>query len=835
MVKSGLSERKIRGKCRIKDQSGSTLVTVLVGVSFLVILASMILTISFANLRMKQLEYRMKQNFYEDEQALDDVYNGLGRDISQCLSKAYNDTLVKATDGTTEYNSQSKAYEKFVTLFEIRMEAMFGGDGEHKEETKEKLKGYITNETDGAGNVITEAEIVDYGSTVLQRTDAGYLSRYLFQDVQVRFVEKNGTEPTGYESTITTDIVVEVPYVNFFQDFSRVLDYSLIGNKGVYFENAGCTVEGNVYAGTSEKTDNASYQGYRYSEGNVYDGMNFYNSNVTFENNNYIVSKGDMNICQSQVTVTAPSGKKAMANIWAENIRTVENKRAGAPVSVNEKPDRDSILTANANFYVADDLELSARNSRVSLSGNYYGYNNNTSVSGSAYATEEKENLKGLYDEAEEKAASHASSSAVLVNANDSVLDLTGLDSLVITGLAYVDVKNPLSSYGKVEADGEKVSEYQTGESLALRYNQILYLAPMDILYETNPARDGSLEAAVVCPPVGAEKSKLADWFGSGYLNAAEPVTPVVYQYNGIKYTYYYLNFKSEPDKSAYVQEIMEATEPSETATAFEKQKWQLKQEVLAKAQKAGIESNIQIDGSGCKIYAKGIITNTADGSMLDNTVSKPAVYKDSLKMADHFVHLHKKLDPAEQYGLVSDLPDWKDDDKIIESILAEGKEEQLPAAYFVEFDNIVTDAGKGVKGYQVIIKTDASVSEISGDVKGIIISKGDIIISGNVEGLVISGGKIKVTSTGSVRANRGIVQNILETEQRELSGIKEDKVDRDFLSDYASYYFKQPLIDDTLVNEGNHKYIDNSQRVTSMEYTDYMYYENWRKGAPAP
>lgn len=824
-------------KNKISGDAGSTLVTVLVGVSFLVILAVIIMSVSFANLRMKQVEYNAKRNFYEDEQGLDDIYNGIGRDVSSCLARAYNDTLaeISTADGKSKYGSQSKAYEYFVTLFTLRLEAMYGGDGAHLDGTENLLKSYITREEEVVpGEQTSSAELIGYGETKEAKDDSGFLSKYVFEDVQVKYTERRGGSETGYESVITTDIVVEVPYISFFQDFSRVLDYALIGNKGIYFKNADKLIEGSVYAGTDDKDKNADYMGYHYSDGTVYDGMNFYGSTVEFKDSNYIISKGDFNICESNVNVYASSGKQAAVNIWAENIRTVENNRSGVPVSDKDKPSVESKLTADANLYVADDLELNARSSRVTLKGNYYGYNYNNVHDGvnDAYETTEKKNLQDIYETDGSVKAAHATSSSIVINANDSVLDLNDLNTLVVAGLAYVDIKNPETSYQTMASSGEMTKEYQTGESLALRYNQALYLAPMDILYVANPALNGSVDINEVCPPKSDEKSKLSNWFGKDYLVEAEPVKPVVYNVAGKSYTYYYLNFKSEAEKAAYVQEVMEATEAQETDEKFLKQKWELKQSVLKKASNAGIESNIVVDGSGCKIYAKGILTSTSDGkSTTDNNLTKPAVYKESIKMAQHFVYLYKRLDPAEKYGIVSDSLSVTELEADISSKGLE--EEKLPLDYFVELDNIVNDAGHTVKGYQVIIKTSGgSVPVISSDVKGIIISKGDIIISGSVEGIVLSGGKITVTSGGSIKANRGIVQTILENEQRELSSIKESKITISFLQDYASYYFKQSLVNDTLVNELNHKYVDNTERITSTEYTDYMYFENWKKGA---
>lgn len=47
---------------KLQNNSGSTLIVVLVAVSFLAVIAAIIMSVSSANLRMKQLEYASKQN-----------------------------------------------------------------------------------------------------------------------------------------------------------------------------------------------------------------------------------------------------------------------------------------------------------------------------------------------------------------------------------------------------------------------------------------------------------------------------------------------------------------------------------------------------------------------------------------------------------------------------------------------------------------------------------------------------------------------------------------------------------------------------------------------------
>lgn len=810
------------------SQKGSTFITVIVAVSFMTILASIMMTISLANLRMKQVEYRAKKNFYGDEQGLEDIYNGIGRDVTILLSKAYQETLSKTIENSTgAYTNQRDAYNEFAKLFQDGLTALYGENDKWEESTLKMLNQYVTRSEENVKDQQEKSIVTvnSYDKTIVEAS-GGVFSRYLFKDVVVTYTDKDRNKnETGYEAVITTDIVIEVPYIQFFQNFSRVLDYSLIGNKGVYFSGSNRLVQGNIYAGTDKKETNAAYQGYQYEVNTAYDGMNFYQSAVTFQDNQYITSKGDFNICESVVKLQPSDGSKPTSmNLWVENIRTVEKGRAGAPI-IKETISEDYVFDAYANLYVANDLEINARNSKVSLSGNYYGYNTNGRIK-DAYDTAEKDNIGDRYEASAQGQAFHTTSSAILINANDSELNLKKLDTLVIAGLAYVDIKNPALPYAGLS---EKAKEYQTGESVALRYNQFLYLAPAEILHVSNPEKDGSVDVSQVC--VG--EIDLESWFGKELIDENQPVIPVVYNMNGVNYTYYFLKFKGNDSKVKYLDEVMKAVDPGETGDSREKQKWKIKQEIMHKADYAGIKSQIQIDGTTCKIYTNGIVTDTESNTTYSNTMSMPNVYGNSLNMAKHYEYLYKRLDPAEQF---SDLSESLDTSVIDAESTALGlSEEDLPAGYFVDFGKIAEDIVKQVNGYDVIIC--ANKKSIDRDVRGIVLARGDITIEDgvSVNGMVISNGKIIVKGTGSIQSNQGIIQSILEKEQREIGAVEE--IDKPLLRKYASYYLKQNIAsenkknNDSLIDIGSHSYIDNTKRITSTEYTDFIYYENWHKG----
>lgn len=819
---------------KLQNNSGSTLIVVLVAVSFLAVIAAIIMSVSSANLRMKQLEYASKQNFYVDEIGLDDVYNGIGKDVSKALTKAYTKTLMEAS-ATGKYPTQKAAYIAFAGSLFSELKTLYGDETEGaKPETLAKLNSYISRKETGEA-----LEVIGYkGAHIVPDTETGAeLFQYILQGVTVKYLENN-----LYESVITTDIVIEVPYIDFFQNFDQILDYSLIGNKGITFKgtagaDAGVNVEGNVYAGVASTTDgneNASYGGYMYDT-NTYDGMNFYKAIVRFKDSSYIISKGDFNICESGVTIeskTSTATGEAQSNLWAENIRTVENGRNDA--SFSRETLKPSTLNAVANIYAADDLELNARNSNVTLNGSYYGYNYNNSGSGSAavYDTWEKGYLQDKYQAQTGKtAAAHTTSSSIVVNANNSVLDLSGLNTLMVAGVAYVDIKTPNKAYGSLNA-GEAL-EYRTGESVAMRYNQFLYLAPSEILNGvSNPQKNGTTDVKTVCP--SENNLKLQNWFGNQYLNSDNPVTAAVYSDNGVSYTYYFLNVEGK--EKEYIQSFMSLTaDPGEEASELEKQKWEMKQMVEKKASASNIASHITLraDGSegSAKIYTTGLLTDSgeAESVLQKNSISLDDMAGRSNNMQKRYAQLYVNLEPNQ----TGDVEDSKKPgtEYPLKNFLDVSK---FPGSLHIESKTV-----KGVNGANVWILEEVGGVKPALDVgtetkKGIVLCNGNLSITGNggtFEGLVIATGKITIGGNVTIRANRGVVQSVLESEQRSVIELSKEDAESVKLTEYASYYFLHTVLSGLTNSDLENKLIDTEKRVTSTEYTDYIYYKNWQKG----
>lgn len=834
-----MSKRSISQKRQLNN-SGSTLITVLVGVGFLLILATMTIAISAANLHMKQIEQNMKDNFYADEQILDDVYNGIGKVTTDCLSNAYADVLTQVTgsDGGAVFTTQDAAYRAFSLQFVNDLTAVMpicssaDGDASNYNGLRARLNSYITKDAAMAEVVrFTRTEILNEDNGLWNKADITQLPcKYVFRDVEVKYKQVTGdavagfTE-TGYEAVITTDIEIEIPYINFFRDSSAILDYALIGNEGIYFDGADRDIEGNVYAGISytETAENIN----KYRDETVFGGINIYNSTVDFESN-YLISKGDVNMRLSNVTV-GNAASLADTQLWAETVRIAENINKNAAV---EK----TTFNVTGNMFIANDLELNARESEVALNGKYYGYSNGSYGMGAALENQENQ-IVTLYGDATE----HTQSSAIIINGNKSQLDLSGLDTLVIAGVAYVDLQSQAYAGEVINNKGGsstgKIEEIATGEALALRTNQYMYLAPTTCLTVPNPVKASELS--------GSAWQEGATWFGvnKGYVDASDPVTAkeVMNRTTGEVYVYFFLNFVDDTKRKEYTNVVLNMIDPENNLSDMDaqvktkwnydqfseaelKQIWEVKQTITSRAMSDAVKPAITLaNGATANIYTRAAITQIAGDSLSSQFLDESKMHsldyvtKMGRNLVRHYQYLYAELDPKTDFPLYTD-------NEVLPTISS--VDVGAPVSKYVDFTGMVNgaDSPDYKCGYKThVYPGDFTLNDSS--FKGIIICDGNVTIKGgsNVEGLVIASGKIFVEGNGKITANRSIVQAILD-EELEEEAKKASATERNMK--YASTYlkeFKRP--------DAEYTGKDYSNRVSSTDYVDYISYQNWRKG----
>ncbi|MBQ8592411.1 MAG: hypothetical protein IJ485_06680 [Lachnospiraceae bacterium] len=786
------------------------MITTLIVMALLVILATSILAVSTMNLRTKMMDYKIKANFYSNEGFLNDIYNGIGQEATVCFEKAYTDVLreinTKDALGNPLYPTEESAYQEFCRRFILNLQHSFPAS--NLTAVMETLNRYATKyQVDASGNQAATNPVMVIGLDGINAVDCADASQkeFIFEKLVVVYNDyRLSGEATGYQTAITTDIVVKMPYVSFFDTPDYMADYALIANKGIYFHQGGNrNVTGNVYAGIAPDAPKDSAG----CEKDINGGIQVSGTDVTI-NGQYIVSKGDINVRKGTLTVENNHDTDA-CNVWAESIRTTEG------LTRYDASEYAEIVIAG-NTYVANDLELNSYNSNVTLSGSFYGYNNGV------YATKENSVLGTT--------VRHTESSAIIVNEKNAKLDLTDLDTLFISGLAYIDMKE-----GK---------EHNTGESLALQTNQFMYLVPTEFLETSNPvpvseAPDIDVNHVAIHVSPG--------WFAEGYLDdTVKAVAKKVTTAEGMELYYFYLNFKAGMERK-YAQEILNVTqEMVDAANDSEKLqlKWKLdlKNALQEKALQAGYQAIEINQDADCRVYGLGAITQLNEdhhlfavelpdgGDNVGTGIGTDYVTLLGQPLGYRYQHLYYYLDPQEQYALTSQ--------KIAAPAVSSEEMTTLPVSRYVDMTAIgannptgtasVSSGGTGYETddeYATVIVNSSYTVPGGTDFKGIILATGDVTIqnNANVEGLVIANGKIYLEGNGTITASRAIVQAIVEEEiKTEQAKTKEETHNKN----YACHYLK------TYQSKAVHTGMSTEARQeNSTDYANYIQYRNWKKG----
>ena len=264
-----------------------------------------------------------------------------------------------------------------------------------------------------------------------------------------------------------------------------------------------------------------------YNENSKYSGLYINGAKVSIMADSIVVPGSIAVMNGANLSVYNSNGTNIeAANVWADNV-VLGGYNYLVPAGEGKTKQVGSKATFLANMFVRDDLELNSDNSEFKLIGGYYGYGNGTQTNinetslvhltrrNSDYVPtvsttdinpdENVENNVNIYyyvdptNGAAERG--HYNSSSIVVNGENSVLDLQDATSLYIAGQAYLelsakheDVLSQVSINGggdivyasgstdKQDVEKEVVTydptvqDYRTGESLSIKSNQLIYI-----------------------------------------------------------------------------------------------------------------------------------------------------------------------------------------------------------------------------------------------------------------------------------------------------------------------------------------------------------------------
>lgn len=358
---------------------------------------------------------------------------------------------------------------------------------------KKAVLGVTGNQKNNAKEFLAANILNGYNAHIM---DVGNIMEYndsiMLDDVLIEY-KSSGTNQ--YYSTVQVDINIKYPdiYVDFVsvnEDWEEYYKYSLIAMDDI-----------NTNRSTTLRISGGAFAG---------DDL-FIEESSTVELQDDVVS-GKIStqlVCGGYIDVLSGSSLTVKsADVWCDNLNIgfgVNN----ADITYQSK---------DSHTYVADDLSLNGNKSDVILKGNYVGFGGSNGVV--------------------------SASSAIIINGMNCSLNMMDVSSLTLAGKGYIQLKNESDTTPEV---------YETGDSLALKGSQEIYLVPAGYV-SLKPGTSGGSASNPTSTPTKVNV-KLNNFFAYklGLLNTTSPyVTRKV----GDK-TYFYLNFVSSKAQNDYVNAII--------------------------------------------------------------------------------------------------------------------------------------------------------------------------------------------------------------------------------------------------------------------------------------
>lgn len=406
------------------------MITVVIAILFVVALGVALLSASYLGYAVTLSQKTSKDNFYDAEQALDDIRAGVHDDASDALANAYTETLrnhASKLKSDPAYDPQKTFSDSFVA--ELKKMPLMQKNGNDKYSAKAlhsmitapanctvTVLGYIggDGESDRPGIVSVQTGKDEKGAEVC--------TALTLKDIAVTCkTAKN------YEMTVTSDITIKVPDFNVAASVPHSLkEFSVVANTKLDKSAGGSSViAGNVYAGAV----------------NISKGGN----QLTFINGD-LLTRGDITVSDSAKFSFGGTGESELATreLWTKNIKLNGSSSA--------------FKTCGGKTYVANDLSVTGADCTVTLAGEYIGFGGDTASTANA---------------------NKDSSSSILIGGKDTTLQIDSLSRLTLAGVSFIDVTGQQNN-----------AAVPMGQSIAVKSDQLAYLAPAGCLgssYPTNP------------------------------------------------------------------------------------------------------------------------------------------------------------------------------------------------------------------------------------------------------------------------------------------------------------------------------------------------------------
>lgn len=804
----------------LKDKRGSSLVLVLVTMSFLILLAGAVITMTITNIWLKASQKKTQENFYPTDSVLDSVAAGIQNESSKASSNAYasvlseyNASLTAADDSLTKHYTGSFLAEMIRVLsngacayVEGTTDYIFSDDVLKAYLTAEELPAYIGDVT-GQNAMILENE-----SLILKN---------------ITVYKKEQT----YETTLTTDIRVDVPLVST-DAHSEYLDYAILADDQILVNGGNkATVDGSIYAGTVNRTNTTeSVQGIRIT-----------NSGELTVNARHIITRGDLAL-ENNGTVNISGNSVGDASIWVENITT--------DADPNGKVGGNS-LTLSGDCYVADDMELNGLNDKAKISGRYLGYNYNDDYSGT--------NINQVTSEA-------SYSSAISINGKGDALDLSGLRQLILAGRTFISKKVNTSEVGKIATP----ASIAMGDSLTVKSSQLAYYVPSEYVKLASSLGAGNYTVPASLPGEGEVdwNEETRDWlffsvngdiYAFDYESYNEYVMPddTAYQQALGKVTGSsiignqnsfdvrdYIDTAGEPLKLYYRHDTTVSSEPVKYFYLNFDQSTSTKKASIFYAvfhdsspQQTGVYDELDdayLSGNGIQIDDSSDCIMLNSGNILYSNPSKNRLQV-KLQNTDpvtdailsKYAQAYSKEYMSRQLALIKDYSDanssplWRLTDSSDNDLSKSGKNGGKKVSNL--FTKLVDESKLSDQPVQVVNAEgeDVAICVTTQDVSwpltapynsvqnGLIITSGNVKVNGNFKGLILSGGDVEIGSGAGVNisASKKLMEAVVKLDKESVNPM---------FYELLSQYFRKSV--DATIGSSDTTDVDN------------VNFENWKK-----
>ncbi|MDR0248316.1 MAG: hypothetical protein LBI44_01435 [Oscillospiraceae bacterium] len=402
---------------RARDNRGSATVTVLIALAFITILGSVLLFITYTGYRIKVAQYHAYQNFSRAEIALNEIKAGVGHIVSDCIAEAYTEVMADYQMGMDIESAFLRKFTEKLLKYEIisgvssaplfpdlPLEAAVIALIESGGFCQYDIA-QLVNNVPGFDNDGGRVTVTGVTANPLAVITPGSGGRIILQGIVVTH-----TTDDSFTTTVTSDIAIAKPtfdYVSSHYSMSGIPDFALIAKEQLVASLGSYTITGNAYAGAVQVF--GSPNGLTFKEGTAVVG-------------GYVGIGGAY--VDGDVTVRGSFTIDTTASLWANRL-------------IVEDFGRLELLNA---AYIADDLDLRGNSAYARIRERYYGFGTG-----------------GLASQ----------SSAIVVNGQNTTLDMSGIRTLQLGGQALININE--------YATGATVP---MGQSIAVKGDQLAYLIP---------------------------------------------------------------------------------------------------------------------------------------------------------------------------------------------------------------------------------------------------------------------------------------------------------------------------------------------------------------------